>query len=201
MPAEAVVSVIGREEKAEDEGEVDGEFPGAAKGEVDVAQPRRWRWLLVAAALLIVAAVALWVIREQSSPAETSTISQSPAATDVVAAEEMPSSAPTATVRSEDERNFAARREALPALLEAGEFEAVVAEANAILEENDQLPLVHLFRGIAFRELGGLDEATADFERAVELNPDDPAAHHELSWLYFEMTRLRKGAASCQCGH
>jgi oligopeptide transport system substrate-binding protein len=74
----------------------------------------------------------------------------------------------------------------LPALLEAGNFEAVVAEANAILEANAQLPFVYLFRGIAFRELGGLDEATADFERAVELNPEDPAAHHELGWLYFE---------------
>ena len=185
-PAEAVVSVVGTEETAEDGGEVGGATSGAATGEVEVAQPRRWRWSLVVAALLIVAVVVLWVVREQSGLADTSTISQSPAATDVVAAEEIPSSVPTSTVPSEGEKDFAARQEALPALLEAGNFEAVVAEANVILEENDQLPFVHLLRGIAFRELGGLDEATADFERAVKLNPDDPAAHHELSWLYFE---------------
>ncbi len=184
-PAEGTVSAIRRDDTAEDAGDVDDEMAGAAKEEVDTAQPHRWRWLLVAAGLLIVAAVALWVIREQSSPDKISVVSPSPTATDVVA-EEKPSGAPTATVRSEAERDFAARREALPALLEAGDFETVVAEANAILEENDQLPLVYLLRGIAFRELGGLAEATADFERAVELNPGDPAAHHELSRLYFE---------------
>jgi len=42
---------------------------------------------------------------------------------------------------------------------------------------------LYVSRGIAYENKGEYDAAVADFEKAVELNPDSVAANNELGWL------------------
>lgn len=141
-------------------------------------------WLIAVVVLLILALAGYWLVREQgfltsSGLSEAVPTVQAPS-------ESTKTNMPTADELVVDEMDITTRQEALPLMLEQGDFEGVVRETSAILAEDDQLPLIYLFRGMAYRELGGFDEAAADLNRVIELDPDEAAAHNELSRLYLE---------------
>ncbi len=145
---------------------------------------RWWRWLLVMAVLLMLISAAVWLIREQGFGG-TVEVGESPSAPEIASVPTKIESVPTA-ITIENEPDMMARQEALVMLMEEGDFEGVVRGASAILEENDQLPFAFLLRGIARREMGNLDEATADLSRAIEVSPGETAAYRELARLYVE---------------
>ena len=163
---------------------------GAALADGQLKRPRKRRWLLVVAALAVLAVVVLWVMREQGIL--PSTVKNVKVLTPAASHEASEIDTALLAEPNADEPDLNARQEALLRQLEAGNFEGAVREANKILEDNDQLPVVYLLRGAAYRELGEFDEAAADFNRAIELNPDDPTAHRELSSFYLERQDLER---------
>ncbi len=172
-----------------------GSEPANAAEIVENGQKARWwRWLLTAAVLLMLGSAAFWVIREQGflAPAEVGEEVSAPATvSEPTKIESRPTGEPV-----DNEPDMMARREALPMLMEERDFEGVVREASSLLEENDQLPFVLLLRGMAWRELGNRDEAIADLSRAIELSPEETAAHRELARLYFEAEDFEQALAT-----
>jgi len=54
----------------------------------------------------------------------------------------------------------------------------------------------HMERGIAYHDEGELDEAVAEYEKAVELDPNNADAHRNLGTAYGEQGRLEESAAA-----
>lgn len=64
--------------------------------------------------------------------------------------------------------------EELARLYQAGESEALVREADAVLEDQPELAPALLFRGIGLSRLGRLEEAERSLRRSLELDPEQP---------------------------
>jgi tetratricopeptide (TPR) repeat protein len=56
----------------------------------------------------------------------------------------------------------------------------------------------HIDQGIEYAEQGRLDDAIAEFQKAIELEPDDPDAHHNLGTAYYERGRLDEAITELQ---
>ena len=54
----------------------------------------------------------------------------------------------------------------------------------------------HIDQGIEYAEQGRLDEAIAEFQKAIELKPDDPDAHRNLGTVYGEQGKEEEAAAA-----
>ena len=56
----------------------------------------------------------------------------------------------------------------------------------------------HYQRGLGFLESGELDQAVADFARALELNPQIPGAYLNRAWAYTLLGRDREARADIE---
>jgi predicted Zn-dependent protease with MMP-like domain len=72
--------------------------------------------------------------------------------------------------------------------LDDGEAERALAAARIALHDAPHDPVLHFLAGVALSELDAPDEATAEFDRAIALDPDDP-----------EFRAARAGACFARC--
>jgi len=49
--------------------------------------------------------------------------------------------------------------------------------------------------GVAYRQVGQLEDSRRELEKATALEPDNPAAHYQLGRLYKEMHTLDRARA------
>src|SRR5262249_33286139 len=70
-----------------------------------------------------------------------------------------------------------------------------VSYFDACIERLPGQARLHLDRGVARFEAGKRDEAAADLQRAVELQPDYPEAELSLAWVLSELGRKKDAAA------
>jgi len=68
-------------------------------------------------------------------------------------------------------------------LLQGGDAQAALREAQALLESDASVGRAHLLAGMALRALGRMDEARPAFERAAALDRNDFAAAYELGLI------------------
>ncbi len=54
----------------------------------------------------------------------------------------------------------------------------------------------HMDQGMEYVEQGAYEEAIAEFERAIELEPDNPGARRNLGTVYIELTQWEEAAAA-----
>jgi tetratricopeptide (TPR) repeat protein len=86
----------------------------------------------------------------------------------------------------------ALRRARLPlarALYGQGRFEEMETVMRQAVEEEPQRTDAWMLLGMALRELGKLDAASAAFDRALELAPDDPLAHKTAGAFHLDCRR------------
>lgn len=86
-------------------------------------------------------------------------------------------------------------------LMKKGAYEEAIPLLEAILAENDQLPGAQINLAIAYMNIepgdqdgkqreANLKKAEQALSRAVEVNPDDAIAHHQLGLLYRKTGRF-----------
>ena len=78
-------------------------------------------------------------------------------------------------------------RESL-ALVEARDFKSAIKSITSYLKENDSSPEGYFLRGKSYHELGILDKASADYKKAIELDPPSShKAHNNNGLIYGEI--------------
>jgi tetratricopeptide (TPR) repeat protein len=84
--------------------------------------------------------------------------------------------------------------EAARANLDAGEYDAAIADLEAAVEADPGNSEAHFLLGQAYNKKGQLLDAADEFRTVIELNPEDAAAaHHNLGVTYLQLQDL--GAA------
>lgn len=68
-------------------------------------------------------------------------------------------------------------------LFDAGSYEAAIADFDAAIASESTFALAYLNRGLAYKQLGKLDESARDLNRALELDPSLVSAKAELVHL------------------
>ncbi len=82
------------------------------------------------------------------------------------------------------DKNHAAARNGLAALLGArGDLDRSIALLNSVAQSDTRLPQVYINLGHAWTKKGQLVQARAALERALELDPDNPAAKEKMAVL------------------
>ncbi|MBU2221078.1 MAG: tetratricopeptide repeat protein, partial [Candidatus Omnitrophica bacterium] len=61
---------------------------------------------------------------------------------------------------------------------------AELARENKVLIK--ETALMHYNLGVFYTQSKEFSRATAEFEKAIELNPDDPYSHYNLGYIYAE---------------
>lgn len=98
-------------------------------------------------------------------------------------------STPGGAITDRDESLEAAR-----ASLDAGEYDAAIADLEAAVEADPGNSEAHFLLGQAYNKKGQLLDAADEFRTVIELNPEDAAAaHHNLGVTYLQLQDL--GAA------
>ena len=63
---------------------------------------------------------------------------------------------------------------------------------------SEQLSLAHGLRALAYSLKRHYEQALADYDRAIDLNPDFAVALNNRAWLYFKTGRLEDGVADVE---
>ena len=66
-------------------------------------------------------------------------------------------------------------------LKDAGDLEGAVAKLQEILAEDENYVLAHTALAVHMQKLGNNDQALAHAKKVVELEPEDPFSHAQLS--------------------
>lgn len=90
------------------------------------------------------------------------------------------------------------RLELARAYLQAGQPEVALQELAVVLREQPHHATAWQLQGLAHRTLGQPQQAEADFRHAVQYNPQDHDAKHNLGWLLCEQARPAEGQAWLQ---
>jgi len=77
--------------------------------------------------------------------------------------------------------NLNAMYDEATALKEEGNLEAAVAKLKEVLAEDEGFVLAHTALAVHLQKLGHNEEALAHAKKVVELAPDDPFSHAQLS--------------------
>jgi len=80
-------------------------------------------------------------------------------------------------------------RESL-ALIEARDYQSAVKSLTEFLEENPQSDEAYFLRGKSHHELGTLDKASNDYNKAIEINPSSYKALNNRGLLYGQLKRF-----------
>ncbi len=90
------------------------------------------------------------------------------------------------------------------ALMKKEKYEDAIPLLEAILAKNDQLPGTHINLAIAYMNVvtdddkENLSKAERSLLRAVEVNPKDAVAHHQLGLLYRKTGRFKEAQTAYQ---
>jgi tetratricopeptide (TPR) repeat protein len=79
-----------------------------------------------------------------------------------------------------------------------GNHLAAVAELDAALSQNPDLPTARSQRGLSHLMLGHMEEARRDFEEELKRNPADYTANANLGWLLLQEKRYAAAGALLQ---
>lgn len=79
-------------------------------------------------------------------------------------------------------------------LLEKGLTEKAVSRSLEALNEDDDQPEFHYLLGISLLDLGEVDAATPEFEKATALDDEWPDPQAGLAWAYFRACRFADSA-------
>jgi tetratricopeptide (TPR) repeat protein len=72
-----------------------------------------------------------------------------------------------------------------------GKYPDAIAHFTKALSISGQLPNAYLERGNAYRSLGDMDAALADYQAAADMNPSLAAAHNGIAIIYVERKDTR----------
>lgn len=66
------------------------------------------------------------------------------------------------------------------------DYELAFEKSRALSSDpaDKRLAYIHYNRGVAYKRAKRIPEAIADFERAIQINPDYPDAHGECAWIW-----------------
>ena len=81
---------------------------------------------------------------------------------------------------------------------ERGDYRAAVADLTEVIESNPpdpQLALACVNRGFSYLGLGQYERATADYDRAIELDPNDAVAFNNRGVSYNELGEFERAIA------
>jgi tetratricopeptide (TPR) repeat protein len=81
------------------------------------------------------------------------------------------------------------------ALLRAAKADQAVALLREVQKNDPRLPHTWFNLGIYYKKAGDTAAATAQFERLIELAPDEPIAHYQLGTLYRQSDRAADARA------
>ena len=62
---------------------------------------------------------------------------------------------------------------------------------SAVIDRSPRLALAYIHRGAAYQEKGDIPSAMADYQKAIELNKDEPYAHSNLAMIYKDQRRFK----------
>ena len=80
-------------------------------------------------------------------------------------------------------------RESL-ALIEAKDYKSAIKKLSLFLEKHELSPEGYFFRGKSYHELNILDKASADYTKAIKLNPSHDKAHNNRGLIYGQLRRF-----------
>ena len=80
-------------------------------------------------------------------------------------------------------------RESL-ALIEAKDYKSAIKKLSIFLEKNESSHEGYFFRGKSYHELNVLDKASADYTKAIKLNPSYDKAHNNRGLIYGQLRRF-----------
>ena len=80
-------------------------------------------------------------------------------------------------------------RESL-ALIEAKDYKSAIKKLSLFLEKHELSHEGHFFRGKSYHELNILDKASADYTKAIKLNPSYEEAHNNRGLIYGQLRRF-----------
>jgi tetratricopeptide (TPR) repeat protein len=80
----------------------------------------------------------------------------------------------------------------------SGDNERRISGCSALIDTPglpvEQLSLAHGLRGLAYSLKGQYEQALADYDKAISLNPDFAVALNNRAWVYFKLGRMSEGA-------
>ena len=80
-------------------------------------------------------------------------------------------------------------RESL-ALIEAKDYKSAIKKLSIFLEKHESSHEGYFFRGKSYHELNILDKASADYTKAIKLNPSYDKAHNNRGLIYGQLRRF-----------
>lgn len=80
---------------------------------------------------------------------------------------------------------------------ELSQYEETISSLSDQIEKGNLESAVFNNRGLAYSEIGRLDEALEDFDKAIELDPRNPIPHINKADLFKRAGRLSEAIDSC----
>ena len=77
----------------------------------------------------------------------------------------------------------------------SGNFESAIIECTAVLKRDEKLASAWMLRGAAYAGLKRYKEALADYNRSLELRPDDSDTLNNRGSAYFKLERYKEALA------
>ncbi|MCY3776156.1 MAG: tetratricopeptide repeat protein, partial [Candidatus Aminicenantes bacterium] len=78
------------------------------------------------------------------------------------------------------------------------EFDEAILHLNQVLRANDQLPQAYMELSKAYAGKGRWEAAAAAVERAISLDPDEPAPHYQLAQIHKRLGNVGKALEELQ---
>ena len=82
-------------------------------------------------------------------------------------------------------------------LLKLNEWKHAAEDCTIAIENNPSSSHAYCTRGLAYRSMGRLDEAEADYNEALLLNPEDVVIYSNRSAIYRQRSEWRKVIEDC----
>ena len=77
-----------------------------------------------------------------------------------------------------------------------------ISGCSAIIETpgvpNEQLSVAYGLRALGYSLKGWFDKAVADYDKAIDINPDFAAALNNRAWAYFKLGRPQQGSSDVE---
>lgn len=80
---------------------------------------------------------------------------------------------------------------------ELEQYEETISHLSDRIEKGESTSAVFSNRGLAYSEIGRIDEALRDFEKATQIDPSNPYPHINKADLFKRLGRLADAVESC----
>ncbi|MGL4423733.1 MAG: tetratricopeptide repeat protein, partial [Gemmataceae bacterium] len=102
-------------------------------------------------------------------------------------------------VLEQDAENSSARQLRGLAYAELGEIAAAVADLDAYVAANADVPKPYQLRASVRSKFGLHAEALPDYLKALELDPEDAVSFNGLAWVFATVAELRQPSSAVEC--